>query len=118
MERYLCIHGHFYQPPRENPWLDEIEIQETARPHKNWNERISAECYRANAFARILNPQKQIIDIVNNYSKISFNFGPTLLSWLEKYDSVTLFKSVRGKNGFAHKIRMGEYVMFDGDNSC
>ena len=54
MERYLCIHGHFYQPPRENPWLDEIEIQETARPHKNWNERISAECYRANAFARIL----------------------------------------------------------------
>ena len=83
MERYLCIHGHFYQPPRENPWLDEIEIQETARPHKNWNERISAECYRANAFARILNPQKQIVDIVNNYSKISFNFGPTLLSWLE-----------------------------------
>ncbi len=89
MERYLCIHGHFYQPPRENPWLDEIEIQETARPHKNWNERISAECYRANAFARILNPQKQIVDIVNNYSKISFNFGPTLLSWLEKYDKET-----------------------------
>lgn len=89
MERYLCIHGHFYQPPRENPWLDEIEIQETARPHRNWNERISAECYRANAFARILNPQKQIVDIVNNYSKISFNFGPTLLSWLEKYDSLT-----------------------------
>lgn len=89
MERYLCIHGHFYQPPRENPWLDEIEIQETARPHKNWNERISAECYRANAFARILNPQRQIVDIVNNYSKISFNFGPTLLSWLEKYDKQT-----------------------------
>ena len=89
MERYLCIHGHFYQPPRENPWLDEIEIQETARPHKNWNERISEECYRANAFARILNPQRQIVDIVNNYSKISFNFGPTLLSWLEKYDTGT-----------------------------
>ncbi len=89
MERYLCIHGHFYQPPRENPWLDEIEIQETARPHRNWNERIDAECYRANAFARILNPQKQIINIVNNYSKISFNFGPTLLSWLEKYDNET-----------------------------
>ena len=89
MERFLCIHGHFYQPPRENPWLDEIEIQETARPHKNWNERISEECYRANAFARILNPQRQIVDIVNNYSKISFNFGPTLLSWLEKYDTAT-----------------------------
>lgn len=89
MERFLCIHGHFYQPPRENPWLDEIEIQETARPHRNWNERISEECYRANAFARILNPQRQIIDIVNNYSKISFNFGPTLLSWLEKYDNLT-----------------------------
>ncbi|MDD6173603.1 MAG: DUF3536 domain-containing protein [Elusimicrobia bacterium] len=89
MNRYLCIHGHFYQPPRENPWIDEIEIQESARPFGNWNERISAECYHANAFARIFNNNGQIKDIVNNYSKISFNFGPTLLSWLEKYDRET-----------------------------
>lgn len=89
MNRYLCIHGHFYQPPRENPWIDEIEIQESARPFKNWNERISAECYHANAYARIFNNKGQIKDIVNNYSKISFNFGPTLLSWLEKHDNET-----------------------------
>ena len=89
MNRYLCIHGHFYQPPRENPWIDEIEIQESARPFNNWNERISSECYHANAFARIFNGKGQIKDIVNNYSKISFNFGPTLLSWLQKYDAET-----------------------------
>lgn len=89
MNRYLCIHGHFYQPPRENPWIDEIEIQDSACPFQNWNERISAECYHPNAFARILNDAKQIKNIVSNYSKISFNFGPTLLSWLEKYDKET-----------------------------
>ncbi len=87
--RYLCIHGHFYQPPRENPWIDEIEIQESARPFSNWNERISAECYHANAYARIFDNRGRIKDIVNNYSKISFNFGPTLLSWLQKHDSET-----------------------------
>lgn len=89
MNRYLCIHGHFYQPPRENPWIDEIEPQDSARPFQNWNERISAECYHPNAFARILNDAKQIKSIVSNYSKMSFNFGPTLLSWLEKYDTET-----------------------------
>ncbi len=89
MNRYLCIHGHFYQPPRENPWIDEIEIQDSAYPYQNWNERISAECYNPNAFARILNNQKAITNIVNNYSKISFNFGPTLLSWMERYDKET-----------------------------
>ena len=84
INRYICIHGHFYQPPRENPWLEEIEIEDSAYPFHDWNERITAECYAPNATSRILGSGKEIIDIVNNYSRISFNFGPTLLSWLEK----------------------------------
>jgi alpha-amylase/alpha-mannosidase (GH57 family) len=84
MERYICIHGHFYQPPRENPWLEAIEFQDSAYPYHDWNERITAECYATNAVSRILDGDDQIADLVNNYSKISFNFGPTLLSWLEE----------------------------------
>jgi alpha-amylase/alpha-mannosidase (GH57 family) len=83
MERYICVHGHFYQPPRENPWLEAIELQDSAYPFHDWNERITAECYGANAASRILDGQGRIEKIVNNYSRISFNFGPTLLSWLE-----------------------------------
>ncbi len=81
--KYVCIHGHFYQPPRENPWLEAVEIQTSAAPYHDWNERITAECYAPNGAARILNWQGKIVRIVNNYSRISFNFGPTLLSWLK-----------------------------------
>jgi alpha-amylase/alpha-mannosidase (GH57 family) len=83
-ERYICIHGHFYQPPRENPWLEAIELQDSAYPYHDWNERIASECYAPNATARILDQQGRIMDIVNNYARISFNFGPTLLAWLEQ----------------------------------
>ncbi len=83
MNRYVCIHGHFYQPPRENPWLEEIELQESAHPYHDWNERITAESYAPNAYARILRPDGRIADIVNNFSRISFNVGPTLFQWLE-----------------------------------
>jgi alpha-amylase/alpha-mannosidase (GH57 family) len=83
MERYVCVHGHFYQPPRENPWLEAIELQDSAYPYHDWNERITAECYAPNAASRILDERQRITQIVNNYSRISFNFGPTLLSWLE-----------------------------------
>ena len=82
--RLLCIHGHFYQPPRENPWLEAIERQDSAHPYHDWNERITAECYGPNATSRILNSQGRIAEITNNYAHISFNFGPTLLAWLEK----------------------------------
>ncbi|MCF8107052.1 MAG: DUF3536 domain-containing protein, partial [Desulfohalobiaceae bacterium] len=85
MQRYICVHGHFYQPPRENPWLEEVELQESASPFHDWNERISAECYGPNTASRILDQDRRIVDIVNNYAKISFNFGPTLLSWMEKH---------------------------------
>ncbi|MHA1377037.1 MAG: DUF3536 domain-containing protein [Candidatus Helarchaeota archaeon] len=82
--RFVCIHGHFYQPPRENPWIEEIELEESAAPFTNWNERINNECYGPNAYARILDKDGKITKIKNNYEKISFNFGPTLISWLEK----------------------------------
>ncbi len=83
-KKYLCIHGHFYQPPRENAWLEEIEIQPSAHPYHDWNERINEECYASNAHSRILSEDNKIIDIVSNYAKMSFNFGPTLLSWMEQ----------------------------------
>lgn len=83
-DRAICIHGHFYQPPRENPWLETVEAQDSASPYHDWNERITAECYAPNAAARIVDRQNQIIRILNNYSRISFNFGPTLLSWLQQ----------------------------------
>lgn len=85
MNRYICIHGHFYQPPRENPWLEEIEHQDSAYPFKDWNERVSAECYAPNTASRILDGEGRITHILNNYSRISFNFGPTLLSWMEHH---------------------------------
>ena len=86
MTRFVCVHGHFYQPPRENPWLEAIELQDSAYPYHDWNTRISQECYRQNAVSRILDQDKKIVDIVNNYSRMSFNFGPTLMSWLEDKD--------------------------------
>ena len=85
MDRFICIHGHFYQPPRESPWLEAIEIQDSAFPYHDWNERISAECYAANAVSRLLDSEGRVIRMVNNYSSISFNFGPTLLLWMEKF---------------------------------
>ena len=83
---YVTVHGHFYQPPRENPYLDAIERQPSASPYHDWNERIHYECYRPNAFARVVNNQDELVGIVNNYEYLSFNIGATLMSWLERYD--------------------------------
>jgi hypothetical protein len=80
--KYICIHGHFYQPPRENPWLEAIEPQDEAAPYHDWNERINAECYAPNTASRVLDDRDRIVDIINNYGRISFDFGPTLHSWL------------------------------------
>lgn len=84
-DRYICIHGHFYQPPRENPWLEVIEVQDSAFPYHDWNERVSAECYAANAISRALDQQGRIARLVNNYARISFNFGPTVLPWMQHH---------------------------------
>jgi len=89
MERFLCIHGHFYQPPRENPWLEAVEIQDSAYPYHDWNERITAECYAPNTASRNLDFEGRIMGIISNYARISFNFGPTLLSWMEKFTPET-----------------------------
>lgn len=83
--KWVCIHGHFYQPPRENPWLEAIEVQPSAHPYRDWNERITAECYRPNAAARVVDDRNKIIQIVDNYQRMSFNVGPTLMSWLEEH---------------------------------
>lgn len=84
--RYVCIHGHFYQPPRENPWLEEVEGQDSAAPYHDWNARITAECYWPNAAARLLGQGNRIAAIVNNYATLSFNFGPTLNAWLARHE--------------------------------
>ncbi len=89
MNRYVCIHAHCYQPPRENPWLEEIEQQDSAYPHHDWNERVNAECYAQNVASRILDARGRIARILNNFSRISFNIGPTLLSWMEHHDPDT-----------------------------
>jgi hypothetical protein len=86
----LCIHGHFYQPPRENPWIGEIEAQESAAPHHDWNQRIARECYAPNGSSRLLDHWGRIRGLVNNYRYLSFNFGPTLLDWIEKHDRDTM----------------------------
>jgi alpha-amylase/alpha-mannosidase (GH57 family) len=86
---FVVIHGHFYQPPRENPWIEQIEVEASAHPYHDWNSRITAECYAPNGCARIYDGQRRILDIINNYDKISFNFGPTLLVWLELHAPLT-----------------------------
>ena len=92
--RFVCVHGHFYQPPRENPWIEAVETQDSAAPYHDWNERITAECYAPNGAARIVDSKNRILRITNNYARISFNFGPTLLSWMEEKAPLTL-KMVR-----------------------
>ncbi|HEY0081626.1 MAG TPA: DUF3536 domain-containing protein [Pyrinomonadaceae bacterium] len=110
----LVIHGHFYQPPRENPWTDHIEPQPSAHPFSNWNERITSECYRPNAFARIVDNYGRVERIVNNYSLINFNLGPTLLGWLERFHPATYERileadraSLRARNGHGNAIAQG-----------
>jgi alpha-amylase/alpha-mannosidase (GH57 family) len=83
MTRYVCVHGHFYQPPREHPWLEVVEQQDTAYPFHDWNERITAECYAPNVRARILDHHGRISRLLNNYGHISFDVGPTLLAWMK-----------------------------------
>ena len=80
--RAIVIHGHFYQPPRENPWLEAVEVQDSAAPFHDWNERITAECYAPNTAARRVDDSNRILDIVNNFEGISFDVGPTLFAWL------------------------------------
>jgi alpha-amylase/alpha-mannosidase (GH57 family) len=90
---FVAIHGHFYQPPRENPWIETVETEESAHPFHDWNERITFECYRPNGYARIVDDKGKILDLNNNYASLSFDFGPTLLSWLEE-KSPTIYRKI------------------------
>src|ERR687884_922731 len=114
MTTALIIHGHFYQPPRENPWTGLVEREPGARPFHDWNERIHSECYRPNAFARIVDSYNRVEQIVNNYANISFNFGPTLLTWLEREHPETYARilaadreSARHRGGHGNAIAQG-----------
>jgi alpha-amylase/alpha-mannosidase (GH57 family) len=114
MTTALIIHGHFYQPPRENPWTNTIEAQPSARPFPNWNERIHRECYRPNGYARVIDARGRVERIVNNYANISFNFGPTLISWLEQHHPQTYARiieadraSCRRQEGHGNAIAQG-----------
>jgi alpha-amylase/alpha-mannosidase (GH57 family) len=107
MNQYVCIHGHFYQPPRENAWLESIEIQSSAYPYHDWNELVTAQCYLPNSISRIMDSENRIIELTNNYSKISFDFGPTLLSWLESkapdvYHAILIADKESQKNFSGH----------------
>ena len=107
---YVTVHGHFYQPPRENPYLDAVERQPSAAPFHNWNERIHYECYRPNAFARILNDRGEVVEIVNNYEYLSFNMGATLLSWLEHYDLETYQKIIEADRLSHQRLGYGNAI--------
>jgi alpha-amylase/alpha-mannosidase (GH57 family) len=111
-DAFVTIHGHFYQPPRENPWIEAVETEESAHPFHDWNERITFECYRPNAYARMVDGRNKILNIENNYSSISFNFGPTLLSWLEEKFPLVYQKVIEGDreglNRFGHGNAMAQ----------
>ena len=94
-DKFLTIHGHFYQPPRENPWLEAIELQDSALPFHDWNERITKECYNPNSVSKIVDNRNRILDVVNNYELMSYNFGPTLLSWMEQNAPLTYERIIK-----------------------
>jgi len=111
LARAVVVHGHFYQPPRESPWLEAVEVQDSAAPYHDWNERVTAECYAPNTAARRQDDGNRIIDVVNNFEKISFNVGPTLAAWLERHASDTYAKivaadraSVRAHGGHGNAV--------------
>lgn len=106
----LILHGHFYQPPRENPLVEIIPKQPSAKPYQDWNERIYDDCYRANAFSRYLDGFGHVRDIVNNYEYISFNFGPTLLSWIERYHLSTYRKILEADRKSLERLGHGNAI--------
>jgi alpha-amylase/alpha-mannosidase (GH57 family) len=103
----LVVHGHFYQPPRENPWTDEISREPSAAPFHDWNARILAECYRANGFARIHTAGNKVRELVNNYAHISFNVGPTLARFLDRVDATTMVRMREGDTEQAGRLGSG-----------
>ncbi len=110
MKKLVCVHGHFYQPPRENPWLEEIEREPSASPHHDWNARITEECYAPNAWARIQGPDGRVTRLSDNYARMSFNFGPTLLSWMERHAKATLREIVAADAASVARLNNGNAI--------
>ncbi|HEX4903890.1 MAG TPA: DUF3536 domain-containing protein, partial [Acidimicrobiales bacterium] len=92
----LVVHGHFYQPPRENPWTERVPVEPSAAPFHDWNERVTAECYRPNGWARIVDEHERVVALENNFANLSFNVGPTLAAWLAEHDRPVLDQMVAG----------------------
>jgi alpha-amylase/alpha-mannosidase (GH57 family) len=88
-DRFVCVHAHIYQPPRDNPWTGRVPAQPSAAPQHDWNERVTLECYAPNTAARILGEDGEIAELVNNYERVSFDAGPTLLQWMEQASPTT-----------------------------
>jgi alpha-amylase/alpha-mannosidase (GH57 family) len=103
----LVVHGHFYQPPRENPWTDEISREPSAAPFHAWNARILAECYRANGFARLPGTGDKVRELVNYYAHLSCNVGPTLARFIERVDATTLQRRRAGDTAQASRLGTG-----------
>lgn len=108
--KYVCFHGHFYQPPREDPWLEVIPFQRDASPYHDWNEQICTECYGPNWAARRVDGKGRILEIINNYEFISFNFGPTILSWLKRYKIETYQKIIAADKASESKFGYGNAI--------
>ncbi len=108
----VVIHGHFYQPPREDPWLDEIEVEHTAAPYHDWNERIERECYRAVVAAHLTAGGKhnRIVGIVNTLEWISFNYGATLLEWLEMNAPATYAATIAADKASVKRLGFGNAI--------
>jgi hypothetical protein len=107
MDRFLCIHGHFYQPPREDPWLGALLPEGSAAPNPNWNERICRESYSPLSQARRLDGSGRIMDVFNIYDYISFNFGPTLCRWMAAHAPKTLARVVEGDQASLARLGHG-----------
>jgi len=101
----LVVHGHFYQPPREDPRTGEIEPQPSAAPFHDWNERVHAESYLSNVFADLQTPRGE--EVVNTFERISFNVGPTLMSWMERFHPRTYQRIVRADKKSAELLGSG-----------
>src|SRR4051812_2822292 len=82
--RHVCVHAHFYQPPRENPWLGEIEREDSAHPFHDWNERVAEECYGPLALGSRAGSDGRAIAYDDMLQRISFDVGPSLLAWLQR----------------------------------
>lgn len=107
MSKALCIHGHFYQPPRFDPWLEDVLPEGSAAPEHDWNARITKECYAPLGWARRLDGTGMISELVNCYAWMSFNFGPTLLRWMELHAPETYARILDGDRQSLERLGHG-----------